>query len=210
MTVDPLIQWDSELLLRLAHSATGALVILAAGFGVLLIIRRAIRFLEAKPVLSPPLVVLLATASRWIVYTATVLLILQQVGISLNHLWTVISAMVAMVAIGFVAVWSVLSNLLCTVILLIFQPFSIGDEIEVVEPGTTTGLHGKVRNINLLFTTIQSTTDDPMEAFLIQVPNNQFFQKIIKRRDGSRAISLDKQLFEEKSLLSDSNHLYDR
>lgn len=206
MNVNPQLQWDTAFFLRLAQNATGALVILVAGFGLLFLIRRSTRYLEAKAILSSPFVVLLATVSRWIVYTGMVLLILQQVGISLNNVWTVISAIVAMVAIGFVAVWSVLSNLLCTLMLLIFQPFSIGDEIEVVEPGTTTGLRGKVRNINLLYTTLQATdagdTSNPTDPFSIQVPNNQFFQKIIKRRDGMRTVSLEKQLFEEKSLLT--------
>ena len=37
-----------------------------------------------------------------------------------------------MVAIGFIAVWSILSNVLCSLMLIMHRSFRIGDDIEVV------------------------------------------------------------------------------
>lgn len=120
-------------------------------------------------------------------------------GFSIISVWTVVSAMAAMLAVGFVAFWSVLSNILCTLMLLIFQPFRIGDEVEVIDPSTITGLGGVVKNINLMFTTLRSENES--EVVDIQVPNNIFFQKFLRKKVGKNTISLEKQIFETQSLL---------
>jgi small-conductance mechanosensitive channel len=80
---------------------------------------------------------------------------------------------------GFVAVWSVLSNLLCTLMLILFHPFRVGDEIEIIDPAMTTGLAGRVRNINLVFTHLHAAGPDAADTTLY-IPNNIFFQKIIR------------------------------
>ena len=91
----------------------------------------------------------------------------------------------AMIAIGFVAVWSVLSNVSCTVIMLIARPFNIGDEIEFAgEP-----IKGRVVDLNFVYTTLQDE-----EGRLQQIPNNLFFQKMIKRRLNPLPVTLAAQL----------------
>jgi small-conductance mechanosensitive channel len=110
--------------------------------------------------------------------------------------------MVAMIAIGFVAVWSVLSNILCTLMLLIFRPFRVGDEVEIVDPAMTAGLSGVVRNINLMFTTLRTSNDG--EVIDTQIPNNLFFQKLVRKKIGENTFSLEKQIFEQRSLLRKS------
>ena len=127
------------------------------------------------------------------------LLILQQLGVSLASVWTVVSAVVAMVAIGFVAVWSILSNILCTLMLLIFQPFKVGNEVEIVDPAMASGINGVVRNINLMVTTLRSSQND--EIIDTQIPNNLFFQKLVRKKTGNRTFGLEKQIFERNSLL---------
>lgn len=151
--------------------------------------------------LPSPVLTHLQTLIKWVIFVGAVLLIIQQFGIEINSLWAVISTIMAMVAIGFVAVWSVLSNLLCTLMLIIFHPFRIGDDIEIIDPAMTEGLGGKVRNINLIFTTLSA----PDKLSTIQIPNNLFFQKILRKRKGQQTHSLEKQVFEEKSLLKPVN-----
>jgi small-conductance mechanosensitive channel len=123
--------------------------------------------------------------AAWIVYIAALAFILQAFGLNIGGMWGVFSAIFAMVAIGFVAMWSVLSNTLCTLIILIFRPFAVGDEIEF--PGEP--VKGRVIDLNFIYTTLEVE-----ENVVIQVPNNLFFQKVLRRRHGAGPVSLATQL----------------
>ena len=208
MTLNRIYPLDHETLAEFAAVLVNIiLIILAAGI-VLALVRRGFREMERREMLAGPLLQAGQTILRWTVWIVLAMLILQQIGVNIGNVWTMISAIVAMIAIGFVAVWSVLSNLLCTVMLIIFRPFRIGDEIEVIDPAMTAGTSGRVRNINLIFTTLTDTTADAESPVIIQVPNNLLFQKIIRRKGGDRTFSLDRQLFESRSLLrgNEKNH----
>ena len=112
----------------------------------------------------------------WFILAATVVLLLGVFGFNLGGLWAVLSTILGLVAIGFVAVWSVLSNISCTMVILFFRPFAVGDEVEFAgEP-----VKGKVVDLNFLYTTLE--TDD---GALLQIPNNMFFQKVVRRRPGA-------------------------
>jgi small-conductance mechanosensitive channel len=199
ISLNNLFNFGPDFLLKAGYALFSILIILTVGLTVLKLLQRAITNLETKKMLAPPFVVFFNSVLRWFFVVIILLLVLQQIGLSLNSMWSVISAIVAMVAIGFVAVWSILSNLLCTLMLLVFQPFQIGDEIEIIDPGTTSGLIGRVRNINLMFTSLEKTKDD--EPLIIKIPNNFFFQRIIAIKIGNRTFDLNEQLFKEKSLL---------
>lgn len=190
---------NPQVWIGVGHKAFTIIAIAVICAVLLKLIGQAVGLVTEKEVLSPPIVRLFHAVLRWLLWGVALLLVLQQIGIPINSVWTVISAVVAMVAIGFVAVWSVLSNLLCTVMLIIFQPFRVGDEIEIVDPAMTSGIAGTVRNINLMFTTLRSTIDQAIID--TQVPNNLFFQKLIRRKTGASTFSLEKQLFQDHSLL---------
>jgi len=168
---------------------------------LLQLIKRFAILMTQKDVIATPLIITLQSIFRWIVYISIGLIILQQAGLNISSLWALITATAAMVAIGFVAMWSVLSNLLCTLMLIIFKPFQVGDKIEIIDPAMTSGIQGRVRNINLLFTTLLEMNNGNTETWRIQVPNNIFFQKILKCKPGGQTFRLDEQLFEKKSLL---------
>ncbi|MDF9827644.1 small-conductance mechanosensitive channel [Ereboglobus sp. PH5-10] len=110
----------------------------------------------------------------------------------LGSLWAMIGTVAALIAVGFVAMWSVLSNLSCTVLILFFRPFEVGDDIEFTDPA---GLRGKVINLNFAYTTLR---DD--EGRLLQIPNNLFFQRIVKRRPGRKDVetTLAEQLYKDE------------
>lgn len=128
---------------------------------------------------------LLNRIGGFLVLLGGILLILAEVGVEIAPLWTLVSAVLAMIAIGFVAVWSVVSNTLCALMLLLYQPFKVGSTIEL----TATGTRGTVINFNLIYTTLQSEEGD-----LIEVPNNTFFQQPIRHREKETCIGLDEQL----------------
>lgn len=179
----------------LRAAAAGALAVIA--FRLIL---RGLREMERREILAGPIAILLRIVVKWIMVVFGVLLVLQEAGLTIGNVWTTISAMLTLVAVGFVAVWSILSNILCTLLLLIVQPFRIGDEIEIVDPGAATGTGGKVCNINMIFTTLRETDERGRESGTLQIPNNLFFQKIIRRKHGRNTVGLNEQIFEEKSL----------
>ncbi len=94
-------------------------------------------------------------------------------GINVKSLWVSISGLLAMIAVAFFAVWSLVGNILAGVILFFTSPFKSGDEIEILPDD----IRGKVIAINTFFTLIQ----DDDEAF-INIPNSLFFQKYLKRK----------------------------
>lgn len=122
---------------------------------------------------------------RWSILIIAALLILGRWGFQTNGFLAVIGSILGLVAIGFVALWSVLSNFLCTMVLVIFKPFSVGDEIEFPASGTK----GRVVDLSLIFTTLETA---PGET--VHVPNNMFFQNVFKRRAGKSRIGLGEQL----------------
>ena len=170
----------SEILPVLIAAAPSALVIiigaillnLAVGRALLLIARRS-RFTEQE--IGP-----VRRTIKWIITITATVFVLGTFGLNVGGMWGVLSTVLAMVAIGFVAVWSVLSNILCTIIIMIFRPFAVGDEIEFAgEP-----VKGRVTDLNFIYTTL-----DAGDGSVMQVPNNQFFQKIIRRRHGTAVVS---------------------
>jgi small-conductance mechanosensitive channel len=124
-------------------------------------------------------------AIRYAILVVMALLILSRWGFEINGIVAVIGTVLGLVAIGFVAMWSVLSNFLCTLVLVVLKPFYVGDEIEL----PTANVRGKVIDLSLVFTTLESA---PGETVL--VPNNMFFQLIFKRRLGTGAKDLETQL----------------
>lgn len=189
-------------LLNKYMQAAGKIFILLVIMIILLqFIKRVATMIIEKNMIPIPLVVSIQSIFRWLIYISVALIVLQQAGLNVNSLWALITATAAMVAIGFVAVWSVLSNLLCTLMLIIFRPFQIGDKIEIIDPAMTSGVQGRVRNINLLFTTLMEKNADNDETWRIHVPNNLFFQKLLKCKPGNQTYRLDDQLLEKESLL---------
>ena len=94
------------------------------------------------------------------------------------------TAAFAIIGIGFVAVWSVLSNAFCSIVLMLSRPFNVGDWIEF----PADNVRGKVVDFNLVFTTLR---DD--DGSFVQIPNNLFFQKVLRRHVGSETRTLDQQ-----------------
>ncbi|HVU34680.1 MAG TPA: mechanosensitive ion channel domain-containing protein [Opitutaceae bacterium] len=157
-----------------------AAAIMAAGVVLNFIIRRALLLLARRTSLTEQEVLPIHRVIRWLIVAVCGILILGGFGLNIGGFWGIVSTILAMVAIGFVAVWSVLSNTLCTVIIMLFRPFSVGDEVEFVgEP-----VKGRVNDLNFVYTTL-----DAGDGSVMQVPNNLFFQKVIRRRHGSQTIA---------------------
>lgn len=91
-------------------------------------------------------------------------------GGDLNNIWVSLGSILGVIAIGFFAIWSILSNIVAGIIIYTINPFKITDTLVLVEKEVT----GKVIDIGLIYTKLQDKDG------IITVPNNLFFQQIVK------------------------------
>ncbi|MGW8246590.1 MAG: mechanosensitive ion channel domain-containing protein [Acidiferrobacterales bacterium] len=164
-----------------------------AGYFLYMLICRALKKIAAKGFLDYQLRIILGGIVKWIIIVVVILLCLGFFGVSVGTLWATLSGVLALVAVGFIAVWSVLSNILCSILLIIFSPFRIGDEIEIQEPTSNFFVRGKVVGTNMMFTSLEVTNSgDESDGTILRVPNNIFFQKYVRCIPGKGTESLQK------------------
>ncbi|MDD0976690.1 mechanosensitive ion channel family protein [Pseudomonas fontis] len=164
------------------------LLILVVAFVLQRIISRCLIRLSHSYTLPPQLMVPLRGALRWLIMGSALIIVLERLGVSATVLWTALSGFVAVAAVAFFAMWSVLSNLLCAVLIFTVGPFRIGDVVELVETLDKPGVKGRVTAINLLFTTLVEMPE--AGGALVQVPNSQFFQKCVRRWRGTDVLPM--------------------
>ncbi|MBN2344279.1 MAG: mechanosensitive ion channel [Deltaproteobacteria bacterium] len=146
--------------------------------------KRGLYMMLKRGKLATPVVSTLIVLLRWTFLIVALLLVLQQIGV-LQNVWAALLAVGATIAIGFVAGWSILSNVFSTLLVLIYRPFRIGDIVDI----PADSVKGHVIDINFMYTTMKT----PEDAF-VQVPNNTFFMKPVIRTPGKQSISLYEQL----------------
>ena len=93
------------------------------------------------------------------------------IGVLLVVLFSKIPIGAGMALVGFFAVWSILGNILATLVILIWHPFKVGDKIAILPEA----ISGEASEINLLFTRMKTEEGD-----IITVPNLTFVTKFIK------------------------------
>lgn len=157
------------------------LIVIALGIAIYTPIRHSLHLLVQSQRLSEPVVVPLLGFIRGLIAVVVLLLSLRQAGVQITSVWAGVIATAALLAGGFVALSSVLSNLLCTVLLFVFVPFRIGDEIEIIDATKpAAGLRGRVVDLNVFYASIQSAAANGDRTSIVRVPNNMFFQKTVR------------------------------
>lgn len=164
-------------------------VMIALTAAVLLIVHRLFDTFEPKVPLPRMMLLMIRRIIRLAIFLLAFSVILSFWGVNLDTVLTMIGGAMAMVAIGFVAVWSLLSNLLCAFVLTAFRPFRIGDEVEIVPEN----VKGRVVDLTLLYTSLRTPEGD-----FFRVPNNLFFQKIFRCRPGKTTTELGDQLMQDE------------
>ncbi len=175
-------QWAMDWFDVLSISIQVALIVLLAWISTR-IARHFIRKLSTTYAL-PPIVVLLARrAVGLLIYSGATLWSLERIGVSGAVLWTAFTGFAAVAAVAFFAVWSVLSNIFCTLLIFTTRAFRIGDLVELVEKGNEPGIKGRVIDINLVYTTLLES-GEPANGVTLQLPNSMFFQRTLRRWHG--------------------------
>jgi small conductance mechanosensitive channel len=146
----------------------GAVLILIIGWSVSSWANRAMVRLSQRPSsrLDPTLTTFVASFVRWGILAFTLIAVLSQFGVQTASLIAVLGA--ASIAIG-LALQGTLSHFASGVMLLLFRPFKVGDDIEVgVNAGT-------VRAITLFATELNMA--DNVQLF---IPNGMVWGSAIK------------------------------
>jgi small-conductance mechanosensitive channel len=177
-------QWLTTWSEPLTRVAQVLLILLLAWLLQRLLARGLNRLGERYPQLPAGLLPALHGGTRWLVVGCAGLLVLERLGVSAQVLWTALTGFVAMAAVAFFAIWSVLSNLFCALLIFSLRPFRLGDCLELIDGADKTGIKGRVLTINLFYTTLEDLGEEASGA-LVQVPNSLFFQKAVRRwRNG--------------------------
>ncbi|BCD85843.1 hypothetical protein PSm6_22500 [Pseudomonas solani] len=167
----------SEPLIRAAQ----VLLVLFLAWLAQRVLTRGITRLGARyPQLPQELLLPLRGLLRWLILGSAFMLVLERLGVSAEVLWAALTGFTAVAAVAFFAIWSVLSNMFCAVLIFSLGPFRMGDVVEVVESADKPGVKGRVVAINLFYTTLQDLSENA-EGALVQVPNSLFFQKAVRR-----------------------------
>ena len=90
------------------------LLILLAGYITQRFVARCLTRLGERYPFPPQLLMPLRGGLRWLIMGSALIFVLERLGVSATVLWTALSGFVAVAAVAFFAMWSVLSNLLYT------------------------------------------------------------------------------------------------
>ena len=159
------------------------LLILLLAYVLYRFVKRLVRRMAQRYLWPIELTVPLTSTVRWITIAATILAVLERLGVSATVLWTGFSSFAAVGAVAFFAAWSVLSNFFCALLIFTVRPFRLGDYIEVLDTAEKPGAKGRVIDINMLYTTLEEF-DAPGAGNRIQIPNSLVFQRVVRRWHG--------------------------
>ena len=161
--------------LTLLPSLIAALVVFAVGLYIASIVRRLVRRSLERRTKNPQPITLLSQLSYWLVVIIVAAISLQMVGFNLTAFLAGLG--IAGITIGF-ALQDVSKNFIAGVLMLIQQPFEIGEFIEIGS------YSGTVEAIDLRATQVRTT-----DGKLVMIPNGEVmispitnFSKAEKRR----------------------------
>jgi hypothetical protein len=121
----------------------------------------------------------IATAALWLV---VITVVLEIWGVGLGGIWAVVASVATGIGVGFLATWTMVSNVTASFFITIWRPFQLGDTVEVLPEN----LKGRVIDSNLMFVALR---DDG--GAIIQIPNNLFFQKMFRVVSGGNRPPLE-------------------
>lgn len=127
MQLSDLKELISEIYPRFMAVAPLVLAIILGTYLLNLLVGRALIVLANRTRLTEMDVLPFRQVLRWVTRFLSGILILSVLGFEIGGLWAMLSTVLGHVAIGFVAVWSILSHTSATMLILFLHPFQMGD-----------------------------------------------------------------------------------
>ena len=166
---------------------TVGLQVLAIVLGALLLralLLRLVRRIAARYDLPTQIVVVARRTIGFVLGFGALLLVLRVLGVSGAVLWGAFTGFATVAAVAFFALWSVLTNVFCALLILLTRPFRLLDHIELVESGDKPGLRGRVVDMNPVYVTLEESHPEGGGESVLRVPNSLFFQRATRRWRG--------------------------
>jgi len=176
----PVVTWFDQANISVPLLLVTAALILFALIAILALnrlMRGWLRSLEARVHLSYETVLTLTRVVSGGLWLVTALLVLNLWGVSVSGMWTLLASAVAVIGVGFLAVWTMVSNVTASFFISLWRPFRLGQTVEILPEA----LKGRVIDRNLMFTMLRDE-----DGNLLQVPNNLFFQKMFRVSDRGK------------------------
>lgn len=159
-------------------------ILLVVFFGLNFISKRAIRRFGKTSSIDVNNRKIIFYLSNLFFYGVGIVLITLIWGVNLEEFTVFISSILAILGIGFVAQWSILSNLTASVILFFSHPLRLGDRVRVLDKDFD--WTGKVEDISGFYLFMR--TDDGRR---ISIPTNLVIQKGIEILQSSNDTTYD-------------------
>ena len=152
---------------------TGAIVILAfvAGVSVNRMLRRSLIERYRHRRLPYETVLLLTRGATALVWLGAGTLALDLWGFSVTGLWAFLVSISTVIGVGFLATWTMISNVTANLLIAVLRPFRLGDTVEIIPEN----VKGQVVDRNMMFTALRERA-----GTTLHVPNNLFFQKLFR------------------------------
>lgn len=126
------------------------------------------------------------------------LIVLRQVGVNVDGIWALLASTLAVVGVGLLAVWTMASNITASLFIWIWRPYEMGEFIELLPDE----ISGRAVDRNLMFTALRAE-----DGTVLMIPNNMFFQRIIRRKPNNhRLTEYEAWESEQSGALSRSGH----
>ncbi len=109
----------------------------------------------------------------FIIHFIALIILITIWGLEVENLWIYFSSVFGLIAIGFFATWSILSNMVAGLMIYLSNPFRIDSKIKLYDHE----LEATVLTIGLFYTQLRD------DEGIFEVPNSIFFQKIFKVLD---------------------------
>ncbi len=158
------------------HQLLPSLIIFAVGALLVMLVQRALRRALARASRHTPMsaetALTLQRVSAGALWLLLVLLTLRHLGVNVDGLWALMVSTLAVIGVGLLAVWTMVSNITASFFIWIWRPYELGERIELIPDG----IKGRAVDRSLMFTVIREE-----DGSTLMVPNNLFFQRIIRR-----------------------------
>ena len=158
------------------HQLLPSLIIFAVGALLVMLLQRALRRALARASRHTPMsaetALTLQRVTAGALWLLLVLLTLRHMGVNVDGLWTLMVSTLAVIGVGLLAVWTMVSNITASFFIWIWRPYELGERIELIPDG----IKGRAVDRSLMFTVIREE-----DGSTLMVPNNLFFQRIIRR-----------------------------
>jgi small-conductance mechanosensitive channel len=183
--MDQIATWLDQQHVNLTTIVLTIVLLIGASIAVLKfsrLLRGWARHLESRlrlPYETVSTIVRVITAALWLTVAVVVL---DLWGVGVGGIWAVLVSAAAVIGVGFLATWAMVSNVTASFFVTLWRPFRFGDTVELLPEN----LRGRLIDRNLMFTVLREDSGS-----VIHVPNNLFFQKMFRVIDGG-----ERSLFE--------------